>query len=288
MTEQITAVRNFAATADWQKMWTQLRVIASMEYRRNVFTKRGLWIYFLAFAPVVIIAVHALDTWGKCNAGMGEDTKILAGIIMYFYVRLGIFFGCLGLFTWLFRGEIVQKSLHYYFLAPVRREVLVLGKFAAGVATAVTLFGAGVLLSYVFMYGHFGMAGQNFTFDGPGLGHLRNYLLITVLACAGYGSIFLAMSLVFKNPIIPGTIVFLWETINGVFPPLVQKASITFYLKNLAPVELPTEGILALFTVVAEPVPMWLAIPGLGLVVAAMLAFACWRIHSLEISYSAE
>ncbi len=284
----MTALQKIAAAGDWQKWWTQFRVIAVTEFRRNVFTRRGLYIYFLAFAPVAIIAVHALDSPMGRECSMGEDTKILAGIIMFFYVRLGIFFGCLGLFTWLFRGEIVQKSLHYYFLAPVRREVLVLGKFAAGVATAVALFGGGVLLSYVLMYGHFGVAGQNFTFDGPGLGHLRDYLLITVLACVGYGSIFLALSLVVKNPIVPGTMVFLWETISGVFPPLVQKLSITFYLKNLAPVELPTEGILALFTVVAEPVPLWLALPGLGLVVAAMLVFACWRIHSLEISYSAE
>ncbi|HUS19442.1 MAG TPA: hypothetical protein VMZ25_07310 [Terriglobales bacterium] len=276
------------ATAEWHKWWTQFVVIAKMEYRKNVFTKRGLWIYFLAFAPVFIIGAHGLESPMGKRCSMGEDTRILAGIIMFFYVRLGIFFGCLGLFTWLFRGEVVQKSLHYYFLAPVRREVLVLGKYVAGVATAVTLFGAGVLLSYVLMYGHFGVAGQNFTFDGPGLMHLRNYLLITVLACIGYGSIFLALSLVVKNPIVPGTMVFLWEAISGVFPPIIQKLSITFYLKGLAPVELPSEGILALFTVVAEPVPLWLALPGFGLVVCAMLAFACWRIHSLEISYSAE
>ncbi|HUR36915.1 MAG TPA: hypothetical protein VM009_03795 [Terriglobales bacterium] len=285
----MTDLKKFVADGEWQKWWAQFRVIARMEYGRNIFTKRGLWIYLLAFAPVVIIAAHAVNaSLGNDRCTMSEDTKILAGIIMFFYVRLGIFFGCLGLFTWLFRGEVVQKSLHYYFLAPVRREVLVLGKYAAGVATAITLFGTAVTLAYVLMYGHFGVAGQNFTFDGPGLGYLRNYLLITVLACVGYGAIFLALSLVFKNPIIPGTIVFLWETISGVFPAMVQKFSITFYLKGLAPVELPVEGILALFTVVAEPVPLYLALPGLFMLATVMLAFACWRIKSLEISYSAE
>lgn len=279
------AVQRFAASADWHKWWTQFRVIAGREYHRNIFTKRGLWIYFLAFAPAVIILLHALNDMDT-NCTMSEDTKILSGIIMLFYVRLGIFFGCLGLFTWLFRGEIVQKSLHYYFLAPVRREVLVLGKFAAGVLTSVTLFGAGVLLSYIFMYGHFGAAGQNFTFDGPGLGHLRNYLAITVLACVGYGAIFLALSLVVKNPIIPGTMVFMWEAISGVFPDILQKMSVTFYLKSLAPVPLKEEGILALFTVVPDPVPLWLAIPGMAMMAAVMLVFACWRIHSVEVTYS--
>lgn len=284
----MTALQRITASGDWRRWWTQFRVIAALEFRRNVFTKRGLWIYLLAFAPVVIIGVHALESPLGRHCNMAEDTRILAVIVMFYYVRLGIFFGCLGLFTWLFRGEVVQKSLHYYFLAPVRREVLVLSKYAAGVATSVTLFGAGVLFSYIFMYGHFGPAGQNFTFDGPGLAHLRSYLLIVVLGCAGYGSVFLALSLVFKNPIPAGTIMFLWEAISGVFPPLIQKLSITFYLKNLAPVQPPTEGLLALFTVIAEPVPMWLALPGLTLVISAVLAFACWRIRSLEISYVAE
>ena len=45
---------------------------------------------------------------------------------------------------------------------------------------------------------------------------------------------------------------------------------------------------LALFTVVVEPVPVWLVIPGLLLVAGAMLAFSCWRIRSLEISYSTD
>ena len=284
----MTALQRIAASGDWHKWWTQLRVIASLEFRRNVFTRRGLWMYFLAFAPVFIIGVHAIESplGRRCN--MAEDTRILSVIIMFFYVRLGIFFGCLGLFTWLFRGEVVQKSLHYYFLAPVRREILVLGKYVAGVATATILFGAGVFFSFLFMYGHFGPAGQNFIFDGPGLAHLRSYLLIVVLGCIGYGAIFLALGLVFKNPIVPGTIVFLWETISAVFPAILQKLSVTFYLKNLAPVQPPTEGLLALFTVVAEPVPLWLVLPGLAMVAGAMLAFACWRIRRLEISYVAE
>src|SRR5215216_4358629 len=108
MADLMTQGKDFMATAEWHKWWTQFLVIAKMEYRRNVFTKRGLWIYFLALAPVFIIAAHGLESPMGRRCNMSEDTKILAGIIMYFYVRLGIFFGCLGLFTWLFRGEIVQ------------------------------------------------------------------------------------------------------------------------------------------------------------------------------------
>ena len=205
-----------------------------------------------------------------------------------FYVRLGIFFGCLGLFTWLFRGEIVEKTLHYYFLSPVRREVLIAGKFLAGLISAMLIFGLSILLSFALMYGHFGPAGRAYVFSGPGLGQLAAYLSVTALACLGYGSVFLALSLIFKNPILPGIVVLLWEMFHAVLPPLLQKLSIAFYLKQLCPVSVPPVGMLALFAVVAEPVPAYLAVPGLLCLCAAILLFAFWKIRTFEISYLAD
>ncbi len=52
-----------------------------------------------------------------------EDRKIFAGVFQYFYLRLAIFFGCVGIFMNLIRGEMLDKTLHFWFLAPVRRAV---------------------------------------------------------------------------------------------------------------------------------------------------------------------
>ena len=57
-----------------------------------------------------------------------EDRTIFAGIFQFFYLRLAIFFGCLGMFMYLFRGEMSNRTLHYWFLAPARREVLLAGQ----------------------------------------------------------------------------------------------------------------------------------------------------------------
>jgi ABC-type transport system involved in multi-copper enzyme maturation permease subunit len=273
--------------APWQLWTSQLLALVRIELRKTLWMRRSIWIYLVAFAPVGIIALHALNNPMGRSCTIQGDTTALAGIFQ-FYLHGAIFFGCLGLFTWLFRGEIVEKSLHYYFLAPVRRELLVLGKFLAGLAASVVTFGLSVLLAFAIMYGHFGPPGRAFVFDGPGLGHLAAYLGVTVLACIGYGSVFLALSLVFKNPILPGAAVFLWESFHAVLPPLLQKLSVMFYLKQLCPVSLPPEGVMALFTVVAEPVPAWIAVPGLLILCSAILVFACLRIRRTEISYLAD
>src|SRR5260370_26078982 len=174
----MASIRRFFREAPWQLWIAQVFAGVRIEVRKSLWMGRSVWIYLVAFAPAFVIALHALNSPMGRNCSLGEDTGILAGIFQLFYLRLGIFFGCMGLFTWLFRGEIVEKSLHYYFLAPMRRELLVAGKFLAGVLASVYIFGLSVLLAFTFMYAHFGTAGRAFFFYGPGLGHLFAYLSV--------------------------------------------------------------------------------------------------------------
>jgi ABC-type transport system involved in multi-copper enzyme maturation permease subunit len=272
----------------WQLWIDQTLAILRIEIRKTLWMRRGIWIYLIALAPVGLIGIHAIDSPLGRHCTLSQDTEILAGIFQVFYLRFGIFFGCLGLFTWLFRGEIVEKTLHYYFLSPVRREVLIAGKFLAGLISSTLIFGISILLAFGLMYGHFGPAGRSYVFSGPGLGQLAAYLSVTALACLGYGSVFLALSLVFKNPILPGVVVLLWEMFHAVLPPLLQKLTIGFYLKQLCPVSIPPAGVMALFTVVAEPVSAYIAVPGLLCLCAAILFFAFWKVRRFEISYLAD
>jgi ABC-type transport system involved in multi-copper enzyme maturation permease subunit len=261
----------------------QAWAVARMELRRGV-SWRSLWVILMAFAPVVIIAAHALEDH---THRLEEETLILNGIVQIYYVRFGIFFGCLGIFLRLVRGEVAERTLHYLFLAPLRREALLVGKFLAGVLTTVLVFGTSVTASVLLVYGHFG-EGRMVLAHGPALAHLRLDLLVVVLACLGYGAVFLAFSLLFKNPVVPAVILVFWEGVNGALPAWLKHLSVTFYLKPLFPVELPMKGVLSLFTVVAEPTPRWLAVTGLFVFTALVVAFACWRMKRMEVSYSSD
>src|SRR4029450_12880016 len=84
----------------------QLQTIVRMELRRGLRSWRGVWLYLLALAPLLPIGLHSLAAVVRGGPGhqLDQDTTILAGIFSYFYLRVGIFFGCLGLFTRLYRG----------------------------------------------------------------------------------------------------------------------------------------------------------------------------------------
>jgi ABC-type transport system involved in multi-copper enzyme maturation permease subunit len=185
----------------------------------------------------------------------------------------------------LIRGEVVDRSLHYYFLAPVRREVLLVAKYLSGLFVSVVIFSFTTIGSLFFIYVAGYPESSNFLLDGPGLGQAFWYLVITVLACVGYGAVFMVIGLLFRNPIIPALAIYGWEWINFLLPPLLKKISIIHYLHSLTPVPTPKGSF---FEIVAEPTPAWLSIPGLILVTLILLFIASFRIRKMEIKYVGE
>ena len=171
-----------------------------------------------------------------------EDRMILAGIFQYFYLRLAVFFGCLGMFMYLFHGEMANRTLHYWFLAPARREVLLAGKYAAGLIASTVIFGGGALLAFgAMILPHDAVEVQAY-WNAGGLSHAFWYAAAAVLGCVGYGSVFLAAGLYIRNPIIPAAVLLAWESINGILPHVMQKFSILYYLQSLCPVPAPMDS----------------------------------------------
>ncbi len=276
-----------AETNQWKLPWLQGRRLLAIEMRRNLFSWRAGWVYFLAAAPALILLAHLVVNRQQPSQ-MQEDTEVLAGIFQFYYLRLGIFFGCLGIFSRLIRGEMIERSLHFYLLAPVRREVLLLAKFAAGSISAMLVFGGAVLVNFVLIYSAYGAAGREYVLYGPGLGQLLSYELITALACLGYGAVFLLFSMLFRNPAPAAMLLLGWEFLNPALPTLLQKLSVAGYLRPLMPVSVAAEGIFALLTVPAEPVAAWKACLGLLALIAVVLFYAGRRMRTLEIRYTGE
>ncbi len=273
--------------SEWKLWRAQVGGILRMELAKSLFARRAWWIYLAALLPPLLTWSHSAWMMRHVSASctLGEDGMIFASIFQLYYLRLALFFGCLGVFSNLFRGEVLEKTLHYYFLAPVRREVLLAGKYLAGLIAAGALFSFSVGLAFFGIFAHFGPAFHDFFWNGPGLGHLLWYLLVAALGVVGYGAVFTTVGLMFRNPMSPAAVVLVWEGLNSFLPAFLQKISVLFYLKTLCPVQVPLEGPLAIIAVVSEPVPAWLAIPGLLLVSLLVLLYAAVKAREMEVSY---
>src|SRR5437660_5687317 len=264
----------------------QIAAIMRLEVKKNFLGKRAVLVYLLALLPLGLLGMIAvLPPAAREWLDFNEYPKLFSIMYSALILRTVVFFGCAWIFMNLFRGEIVDRSLHYYFLSAVRREVLIAGKYFSGLVTSIVLFGAVTIASMLLLFfPHFFSASTRFFLDGAGLGQLFTYLTITVLACIGYGAFFLVVGLFFRNPIIPALLLYGWEWINFLLPPLLKKISVIHYLNSLVPVPL-SEGPLA---VVVEPTPAWISVPGLLIVTALVLIAAGTRIQRMEIRYGSD
>jgi ABC-type transport system involved in multi-copper enzyme maturation permease subunit len=273
------------------ELWIrQISAVLRLEMKKNFFSKRGWWIYCLAAAPVFITIMHWIFFSrvrnGFTNAHrLGDDSIIFAALFQFFYLRAVIFFGSMGIFSNLFRGEMLEKTLHYYYLTPMRRELLAIGKYLSGLSVALVLFVGSTAAAFLTIGRHFGPAWSDYLYHGPGMSQLGSYMLVAALACVGYGAVFLMCGLFFRNPMIPAAVVFVWENLNPFLPTLLKKISVIFYLRSLCPVEVPVPPPFQVMAIDADPTPMWLAVPGLLLLSLILLAYTAISARQTEINY---
>lgn len=263
----------------------QIDAIVRFELKKYVFGRRWIAVYLMALAPVALFFLRYANADNLPRLSTGIVSNLYAGFFQLFILRFAIFFGTMIIFTQLFRGEVIEKTLHYYLLTPVRREIMALGKFMAGLVTAMALFTGSVVATYVLAYLPSGTAEFNqFMFNGAGMKHLLNYVGVAMLACLGYGAVFLLIGLTFKNPIGPAMFFLSWESFNFVLPPLLQQISVIHYLQSICPVTI-SRGPLA---VLMEPTSPWFSIPGLLILTGIILMLSSYRIRRLEVTYSAD
>src|SRR5215210_479069 len=138
---------------DWALWLRQIRAIFRLEIEKNFLGRRSILIYLLALLPLFPLLILALVTppgneWKDFNQYSVIYSILYNGLI----VRTVVFFGSAWIFMNLFRGELVDRSLHYYFLSAVRRDVLVIGKYISGLVTSIVLFTTTTVVAMLLLY----------------------------------------------------------------------------------------------------------------------------------------
>lgn len=279
------------ATTGWRFWLRQIRAMLGLEARRTFLRARALPVVFVALMPVFLLGARALvhavvgEASGIPQSPAPEVAQVYGVVFQLFFLRLVVFFCCFGIFTYLSRGEILERSLHFYWLSPMRREVYVAGKYVAGVIAAGALLSASVVAQVLLNFlPSATRGGAAYLFAGPGLGQLFAYFGVTWLAVLGYGAVFLTLGLTLRNPMIPAALILGWEWMNFLLPPVLKKISVIHHLQSLCPIPVPKGP----FALPAEPTPAPLAILGLLAVAAVLLGVAARRARKIEVLYAGD
>ena len=261
----------------------QLKAVFLLELKRLVRGQEGRAALFFAATPFLLALLAGTARGVVVSPGRVE--KELAFVFQNLVLQGTLYFGTLFVFGGLLRGEQIGKTLHHLFLAPVRREVVLLGKYLAALAVTAVAFGGFVALAYLTLLSHTGKAAAAAHLgSGGGAGRLLAYVLVSALACAGYGAVFLAFGQWVKNPILPALVFWGWEHVSFLLPAVLKRIGLIHDLLSLTPVQVPA-GFLA---VLGEPLPAWIAIPAPLLLASALLVLSCWKVRRTEVDYGVE
>jgi len=265
--------------------WTwQLRAVAKVEWQRLRRGRRWIAPVVLALLPTVVMLI---PLFFRADRGYGEVLRRVPIAYTQFFqtlwLRFVIFFSCLAVFTQLFRSEFLEKTLHHYYLVPIRREAVVLGKYLTTLLGSVLLFSITTASTY-FLFFWPSSTGRDVLLTGIGISHMFHYVAIAALACAAYGAVFLLIGLTFRNPMIPALFILCWETFNYTMPSLFQHVSVILYLQSFMPVSLLGGP----FAITIEPPSPAVSAAILVFVSAAIVAFCGYLVKHIQITYSAE
>jgi ABC-type transport system involved in multi-copper enzyme maturation permease subunit len=270
----------------WSRRLVQAGRITRFEFRRTLSARRWLPSAVAAFGPLAIVLL-ALVLGGRGGRGdaRGEIAVVFATVFQTYMLRLAIFFAAMDTFSRLYRGELMEKTLHYYLLVPARREIIILGKYLAGLVQSALLFVPAVILTYfaMFMLGGARVVETQFS-NGPGVTHAAAYAAIALLALVGYGAVFMLFGLISRNPIVPAVLFLGWESVNVFLPATFQKISIIHYLQSICPVPLPFGP----FAVLTEPTSPWLSVPGMLGVTVLFMGLAAFLMRRAEVTYGGD
>ncbi len=269
--------------SQWTKWAEQTVVVAGFEIRKFLAGRKWVFPMLLAAAPVTLVTMLLLiDPTPPSNA---DVTKVFAVMFQTFMLRLMIVFGCALVFASLYRGDMVTRTMHFYLLTPVRREVLVAGKYLAGLLITSAIYCTSVGVTNILIHSVNGsIVAEAHFFSGPGSRELLAYVGIALLGCVGYGSVFMLTGFLFKNPAIPAAFVLLWESANVFLPSALQQISVVHYLQSITPVPIP----IGPFAVITAPSSVFASVIGLVVFTIVVLILNGMMMRRTEINYTTD
>jgi len=267
----------------WVKWRQQTTAVVGFEIRKFLAGRKWVFPVLLAAAPVGLMIL--LLVFGERPPDNSDITEMFAVMFQTYMLRLMIVFGCALVFANLYRGDMVTRTIHFYLLTPVRREVLVAGKYLAGLLMTIPLYAGAAALTNILIHSVNGPAVRDaHFFNGPGTSQLLSYAGIAALACIGYGSVFMLTGSLFKNPAIPAALVLMWESANVFLPAALKKISVVHYLQSITPVPIPVGP----FAVITAPASVFTSVAGLAVFTLVVLVINARLMRGAEINYSSD
>lgn len=234
-----------------------------------------------AVLPLIMIWLFAPKP-GTPGTAPGEVLIFREALFQGYFLRFVLYFGLMSIFLQPVNQEATRQCLHHFFLTPLPRGMLILGKYVAGlilmvgpmVGAALALGGIPLLLvESSQLQAHLA---------GPGVEMLLRYALVAGLACTTYGALFIGAAYLTRSAAVWVLGFYLWEWLSDAMPTLLKPLSVIYHLQALCPFASSQAKMVEVVTERESPV---LALLWLLAISAVSLGLGRWKLSRTEIRY---
>jgi ABC-2 type transport system permease protein len=250
------------------------RAVFDLSLEGMLWTRRTLLMGLLVGLPVVVAIAYRVVLATQPGARLLPAGDLYAVIVAIYWMRNVLPLAALFFATSLVADEVEGRTLTYLVTRPLARPAIFAGKFAAYVATTLTLaLPAGVLTFFVLLSAP-GASGIS-----AAAGDLLRDLGAMALALVAYGALFALFGVLLKRPVIPG-LMFLygWELLANL-PGYLPRFTLTAWLRSLVHHRPAEEGLAGLFQ---QVLPAGEALAFLVVASAVLLAAGAWIFSTRE------
>lgn len=213
--------------------------IINLSIRRYLFT-RYMWVLIILgltpclFTGMIAIAKIIHEGYGR-QPQISDMNQFMQMAFRLFYIHFVIFFVANIFGFLLLRREVDDRTLHYLFLQPVSKTLVILSKFVAFIIVTWIFLSATFLLMYVIMFIPYGIGVMSKDlFESGRAVSLIEECFVMLVALALYGSISMVMGTIFKTAWY-GVIFYMWETALPYLPSTFKFFTISHYLQAITP-----------------------------------------------------
>jgi ABC-type transport system involved in multi-copper enzyme maturation permease subunit len=237
-----------------------------------VWTRRSLLMALLLGLPVVLGVIFRLSSVRLPPRISSFD--FYGVVVAFYYVRNVLPLVALFYATALIADEVEGKTITYLLTRPVPRPAILAGKFAAYLATTVSMALPAVVVTFFLLSTVRGWSGL-----GARVPDLFRDMGVVVLTLVVYGAFFTLLGVLLRRPTIPGLLfLFVWELLANA-PGYLPRFTITAYLRSLIRHRPPDEGMAEIF---GQVLPTALCLEAVGGMIVVFLAVAAWIFTTRE------
>jgi ABC-2 type transport system permease protein len=249
------------------------RGVFDLSLESMVWSRRTVFMAVLLGLPILFALLFRFLS----TRATGPETTAfdLYGLLVAFY-----YVGNVLPLTALFYGsaliaeEVDGRTITYLLTRPIGRPAILTGKFAAYLATTLSLTLPAAMVTFFLLATAKGFGGL-----GSRVPDLFRDLGVLALTLAVYGALFTLLGVLVRRPVIPGLLfIFVWELVSKL-PGDMPRYTITTYLRSLVKHRPADEGLAELF---GQVLPTALCLEVLGAMIVVFLAGSLWIFNRRE------